>query len=210
MHQLTRAKGERMKRFFQKLQFNGVQVLRQNILKGLMILAATGMAPGNTSSALAQEEKPLQTVEQLDVQRYLGRWYEIARLPQIFQPFCTKVTADYSLLEDGNIRVVNRCRIADPNIGLPISIRGKAYPVDASNSRLKVEFFGGFSVGDYWVLELDPEYQWAMVGDPRRFSLYILSRQPDLDEAVVANLIELAEKKHGYANLDRLIRTRQK
>lgn len=174
---------------------------------GIVVLGAFSSV-GHVAHAGSKSKDPLQTVPALDVDRYLGLWYEVARLPQIFQPFCTGVTAEYTANPDGSVKVVNRCRIADPTYGLPISIRGKAYPVDGTNSKLKVEFFGGLSVGDYWVLELDEDYKWAVVGDPNRFSLYILSREPVLDDATYQRLLDLVVTKHGY-DISRLIKTRQ-
>jgi apolipoprotein D and lipocalin family protein len=189
-------------------QLKSLGMVFQKLVK---ILCITFLAIGGINSTLFAKSKFCTSpvpVEQVDVERYLGKWYEIARIPQIFQPFCTKVTADYGLNENGTIEVVNRCRVADPVFGLPISVRGEASAVDATNSQLKVKFFGGLAVGDYWILELDPDYGWALVGDPYRLTLYILSRQPTLDESIISNLYSLAETKHGY-NTSRLMRTRQ-
>lgn len=181
----------------------------KNFIKnGSLALALSLTAMGHHQVALADTSTLPQTVPQVDVERYLGRWYEIARLPQLFQSFCTKVTADYALLDNGRISVENRCRLGDPNIGFPVTIKGEAYPVDDTNSRLKVEFFGGATVGDYWIFELDENYRWALVGDPDRNSLFVLSREPTLDEALVEQLLFLAETKHGY-DVSKVIRTRQ-
>lgn len=150
----------------------------------------------------------LETVDYVDVYEYQGRWYEIARLPQIFQPACTAVTADYTLNDDGSIGVFNFCRVLHPKYGFPISVQGTATAVDATNSKLKVSFFNGKTEGDYWILELDSQYQWSLVGDPDRKTLYILSRTPQLSSDVVEELLRLAVEKHGY-NIDRLIYTKQ-
>lgn len=150
----------------------------------------------------------LQTVNFVDVNQYLGKWYEIARLPQIFQPGCTAVTAEYSLNDDGSVKVFNFCRILDPENGFPISITGKAVPSDETNSKLDVSFFNGLTNGKYWILELDSNYQWALVGDPDRVSLYVLSRAPTLDEGIYQTLLKAAVEKHGY-DISRLIRTKQ-
>lgn len=151
---------------------------------------------------------PLQTVPYLDVEQYMGKWYEIARLPQIFQPACTATTADYSLNDDGSVAVHNFCRILHPRFGFPISIDGRAVPEDQSNSKLSLTFFDGRTQGKYWVLELADDYSWSLVGDPDRSSLYLLSRAPTLSEEIKTRVLELAVQKHGY-DIDRLIFTRQ-
>ena len=161
---------------------------------------------GVGSAAMAQA--PLETVPFVDVEQYLGKWYEIARLPQIFQPGCTAVTAEYSLNDDGSVEVFNFCRILDPKRGLPISITGRAVPIDDTNSKLAVTFFNGLARGSYWILELDENYQWALVGDPDRISLYVLSREPVLDDAILNDLLDLAVDKHGY-DISRLVFTKQ-
>ena len=182
--------------------------LKKFIKRGALAFSLTGSLCVSHHVAFAETFSVPQTVAQVDVERYVGRWYEIAKLPQVFQAFCTKVTADYALLENGRVSVENRCRLGDPNFGFPVNIKGEAYPVDETNSRLKVEFFGGASVGDYWILELDPEYRWALVGDPERSSLFVLSREPTLDEALIEQLLSLAETKHGY-DISKVTRTRQ-
>ncbi len=159
------------------------------------------------SASLAQSAE-LQTVSSVDVARYLGRWYEIARLPQATQPSCTAVTADYSLNEDGSIKVFNSCRIEDPVNGRLITIAGRAAPVDASNSKLEVEFFVGAPKGNYWVLELDADYRFALVGEPSRTSLFVLSRTPTLEPETLQKLLDLAVQKHGY-DVSQLIYTVQ-
>ncbi len=173
--------------------------LRQAVMAAALFLGT------QVSSAMAAE---LQTVSFVDVNQYLGKWYEIARLPQLFQPGCTAVTAEYSLNDDGSVKVFNFCRILDPVRGFPISITGKALPVDETNSKLDVTFFNGLAQGKYWVLELDANYQWALVGDPDRASLYVLSRTPTLDEGIYQELLKAAVEKHGY-DISRLIKTRQ-
>lgn len=176
-----------------------------SLKKVCLSFALTGVLLGFGAQAHA---KPLETVDEVDVSQYLGKWYEIARLPQIFQLGCTAVTAEYSLNEDGSVKVVNSCRILDPYNGFVSSITGRAVPSDQSNSKLDVTFFNGLAQGKYWILELDDNYQWALVGDPYRASLYVLSRTPRLDEGLYQNLLSLAEKKHGY-DISRLVKTWQ-
>lgn len=140
---------------------------------------------------------PLRTVPQVDLNRYLGTWYEIATIPQRFQRGCAAVTATYSMRPDGQIKVVNACRKDSLN-GKPKSVTGKAWVVDkATNAKLKVRFFWPFS-GDYWIIELDSSgYQYAVVGHPDRKYLWILSRKPTMDEALYRQLLERIAG-HGY------------
>ena len=144
------------------------------------------------------EPRELETVPYVDVARYLGKWYEIARLPQSTQAGCTAVTAEYSLNEDGSVKVLNSCRLFNPSEGRLITISGKATPVDASNSKLEVSFFDGLQKGNYWVLELAEDYSYALVGEPSRSSLFVLSRSPQLAEEVYQKLLTFATDKHGY------------
>lgn len=120
----------------------------------------------------------VQTVPAVDLQRYLGHWYEIAAFPMRFQAQCVADTsADYTVREDGQIGVVNRCRTASGNID---SANGRAKVVEnTGDAKLRVTFFWPF-YGDYWVIGLDPDYQWAVVGHPSRDYLWILSRTPQL------------------------------
>lgn len=135
---------------------------------------------------------PLETVPRVDLNRYEGRWYEIARLPQRFEKGCNCVYAEYTQHPDGYVQVYNYCRKAD---GSEDAAEGKAFPVDGSNnSKLKVQFFWPFK-GDYWILELSPDYEYVMVGAPDRESLWILSRTPQLDQDVLERLVQLADQK---------------
>ena len=144
------------------------------------------------------------TVEAVDLDRYLGLWYEIASFPAWFQRGCTATTAEYSLRDDGLIRVVNSCRKGSVDGKLKQSV-GRAKVVDPeTNAKLKVSFFGPFW-GDYWILDLDPAYRWAVVGVPSRRYLWILSRTPTLDPQLLARIIEPLEGM-GF-DLTRLRRT---
>ncbi len=139
--------------------------------------------------------RPLATVPEVDLKRYSGDWHEIARYPNWFQRKCTgAVTASYSPLPDGAIRVVNACRQAD---GSRESIQGRAKVVPGSgNAKLKVSFFGPFT-GAYWIIGLDKNYQWALVGHPSRKYLWILARRPAMDEKLYERLVALAVAQ-GY------------
>jgi apolipoprotein D and lipocalin family protein len=150
---------------------------------------------------------PLRTVPAVDLDRYLGTWYEIASYPQWFQRNCAATTATYSRREDGRIRVVNACRDG----GLDGTVRqaeAVAWVVkgEPSNAKLRVQFFWLFR-GDYWIIELDEEYRYAVVGHPSREYLWILARTPQIDPALHADLVRRIEA-HGY-DANRLQRTLQ-
>ena len=145
-----------------------------------------------------------QPAKSVELDRYLGRWYEIARYEQGFQKGCEGVTADYALRPDGGISVINRCRKAG---GRTSEARGRAKIVDrASNAKLKVSFFGPF-YGDYWILDRDDDYQWAIVGEPSGRYLWLLNRKPVPAKAEVDRLIDRA-RALGY-DTSMLLRTRQ-
>lgn len=133
--------------------------------------------------------QPLPTVESVDLERYMGTWYEIARLPNRFQEVCAGDTQARYRLDGDLVRVTNRCREADGTI---TTAEGRARSVTgSSNSKLRVSFFRPF-YGDYWVLALDPGYQWVLVGEPRRKYAWILSRMPLLAETTFAALLDQA------------------
>ncbi len=150
---------------------------------------------------------PLAVVGEVDLDRYLGRWFEIASFPQRFQRGCVATTATYSRLGEGRIRVENECR-DETFDGELRRVEGVAWLADPQESpaKLKVQFFWPFS-GDYWILELDPEYRYAVVGHPSRDYLWILSRTRTLDPAIYEMLLSRIEAD-GY-DLDRLNRTPQ-
>lgn len=149
--------------------------------------------------------EPLATVPSVDLKRYVGRWYEIARYPNRFQKDCAgDTTAEYTLLANGNIQVVNSCRQANGKMN---TARGKAKIVDAtSNARLKVTFFWPF-YGNYWIIGLAPDYSYAIVGEPDRKYLWILSRTPRMSAESYAEALQ----KIGEAGYDpkRLMQTPQ-
>ncbi len=155
----------------------------------------------------------IQPVQQIDLQKYLGQWYEVARKPLYFQKVCDhNVTANYSLKENGNIKVDNRC--FDKNDKLKQSI-GEAYVKNApQNSILKVSFLPSairwipIGRGDYWILKIDENYQTALVGSPNKKYLWVLSRDAHPDQSIVNEYLDYA-KSLGY-NLGDLITTTQK
>jgi apolipoprotein D and lipocalin family protein len=155
---------------------------------GALALGAALLASCGTSYA------PLATVPSVDLNRYQGRWYEIARLPQFFEKDCYCVYAEYTPTNDGYVKVYNSCRKGS-KAGPLKDVTGKAFPVEGSNnSKLRVQFFWPFR-GDYWVLELDPEYKYVMVGSPDRESLWILSRTSTIDKDLYKRLLDSAKAK---------------
>jgi len=148
----------------------------------------------------------LPTVASVDLSRYAGTWYEIARLPMWFQRHCVDSKAMYSSRPDGAVGVHNEC-VTDT--GGVEQAEGVATVVDTkTNARLTVVFdnwfarlFGSSREGNYWILDLDPEYRTAMVGTPDRRFLWILSRTPQLDEATYRRLVERSQQL-GYPASD--------
>ena len=132
---------------------------------------------------------PLPTVQSVELDRYYGTWYEIARLPNRFQAMCVSdIRATYRP-EGGHVSVLNQCRTADGSIE---QAEGIAKVVAASQgAKLRVSFFRPF-YGDYWILELDPDYRWALIGEPGRSYAWILARQPSLDAATLERLLARA------------------
>lgn len=155
--------------------------------------------------AVACSNSPLETVPKVDLDRYLGRWYEIARYPNSFERKCDRdVTAEYSIKKNGDIRVVNSCVESSGKIARAV---GTAKIVDKStNSKLKVSFFWPF-YGKYWIIDLGPDYDYAVVGEPSRRYLWILSRTPDMPDDLYREITgELATK--GY-EASKLVKIRQ-
>jgi apolipoprotein D and lipocalin family protein len=139
------------------------------------------------TSSLGAGKEPLPVVDEVDLDRYLGTWYEIASYPAWFQKGCTGTTAEYTRLENGRIGVVNRCRKRSLD-GKPKTARGRAKVIDeTTNAKLKVSFFRPFW-GNYWIIDLDPDYRWVVVGEPKRKYLWILSREPVMDEALYSEI----------------------
>ena len=152
----------------------------------LLALVAVHAMPAQAQDAGTR--RPLATIASLDVPRYMGKWYEIAKFPNRFQRDCVSNTsATYSALPGGKVKVVNRCRQAD---GTDKTADGLARQLGgASSPKLEVRFAPAFLSflpmvwGDYWVIDLDPNYRLAAVSDSKREYLWILSRNPTVDKA---------------------------
>jgi apolipoprotein D and lipocalin family protein len=145
--------------------------------------ALIALAVGTTATSFAREAAPLTTVGSVDAARYAGRWYEIANYPNRFQRMCTgNTTAEYAPRDDGMLKVINRCSTAS---GVS-EIEGVARRVDGATDKLQVSFLPAFlrwlpiGWGNYWVIGLAPDYRYAVVGEPSREYLWILSRTPAL------------------------------
>jgi len=142
----------------------------------------------------SKNPEKLATVEQVDIDKYSGTWYEIARLPNSFEKDMKCVTATYSLKDNGKIKVLNRGFVPGSS-GKWKNARGTAWvPDEQFPGRLKVTFFWPFA-GDYYIMVLDEEYQYALVGDPSRKYLWVLARHPSLDQAKYNKLLEHAQKE---------------
>ena len=148
---------------------------------------------------------PVLSVGAVDLARYAGKWFEIGSFPMFFQRNCLgDTTAEYALGPDGKVQVTNRCRNADASFEVAI---GSATVVEGwNNSRLKVSFFWPFKA-DYWVIGLDADYRWAVVGNPNRKYLWLLSRTPQLPPALLEAALAAASAQ-GF-DLSQLRYTRQ-
>lgn len=160
-----------------------------------LLLLTVLLLLSNRVSAQEVVSSPVKTIASLDVPRYLGTWYEIAKFPNWFQKKCVSNTkAVYSQRDDGTLKVLNSCKTANGDVS---EAQGTARQIGASDSpKLEVRFapdwlaFLPLVWGDYWVIDLDAQYQVAAVSDPRREYLWVLSRTPELDTAVYNALLQ--------------------
>ena len=156
--------------------------LMRNLFKSVLFLSLILLF-----TACSSKNPSLQTVEKVDLQKYIGTWYEIARYEHFFEKDCKNVTANYTMMNEDTIKVINRCTKIQTNEkkeGL-----GRAYATDITNSKLKVSFFRPF-YGDYWVLILDEKYNYVVVGTPSREYLWILSRTSTLNEKIKNEILQ--------------------
>ena len=143
----------------------------------------------------------LQTVPFVELNKYAGKWYEIASYPQRFQKGCHCTTAEYTLIENGSIVVENRCNKGSIN-GKQSYIKGKAFvDKNSGNAKLKVQFFWPFK-GKYWIIDLADDYSYAVISHPNRKYLWILSRIPKMNDLVYQQIIiRLKEKGFDISKL---------
>jgi len=157
-----------------------------NVTRLLLLLPA--MVIGCRASGALPDAGPLVSVPELDLERYLGTWYEIAKYPVSFEKGLVGVTARYSMRDDGKVRVEN-AGYKGSFEGERKTATGKAWiPNPKRPGELKVSFFWLFAA-KYWVIALDPEYRWSIVGEPGRRYLWILSRKPAMDDALYQRLV---------------------
>lgn len=163
--------------------------------------------------AAAADPSPVRAVPTLDLARYAGTWYEVARYPNRFQRSCAaNVTAEYVRRQDGRITVINQCQRTDGSMIRAVGTARKATP-NGPDSQLKVRFapswlsFVPAVWGNYWVIDLGPDYAYAVVGDPSRDYLWILSRTPVLSPELLERA-RAAAVANGF-DLNRLVQTKQ-
>jgi apolipoprotein D and lipocalin family protein len=145
-------------------------------------------------TASTSKSQELQTVPNVDLKKYAGKWYEIASFPQRFEKGCHCTTAEYTPTEDGTIIVENRCNRDSIN-GKQSYIKGKAFvEKDSGNAKLKVQFFWPFK-GKYWIIDLANDYSYAVVSHPNKKYLWILSRTPKMGDVIYRQIIARLEEK---------------
>jgi apolipoprotein D and lipocalin family protein len=165
------------------------------VLRLCSLLALVGL------SLPALAVQPVTSVPALDISRYAGQWHEIAHLPNAFQDDCiSDVTARYTLRQDGHLGVRNACT---DDKGAQLVADGEARPVEDHPGQLEVRFAPKWLSwlplvwADYWVIDLDPDYTWAVVGEPGRDYFWILARDPSMDRALFEGL-KLRASQMGY------------
>jgi apolipoprotein D and lipocalin family protein len=174
-------------------------MMRKNIYLLFISVASVLILSACANQAVyRQSSSPLNSVSSVDLNRYLGTWYEIYRLPNRFEDIdCVTVSAQYALRDDGHISVLNTCLKKDgPRVANGIA---KVVP-GSNNAQLKVSFFRPF-YGDYWVIDLADDYSWVLVGEPAGKYFWILARQKQLDPRLEEALLVKAEKL-GYQRKD--------
>ena len=143
----------------------------------------------------ARVEPPLEVVNSVDINRYLGKWHEIARYPNWFQEDCYDITAYYELNDDGSIKVINRCKDRQLNGKIREAV-GIAHIVEHSNNtKLKVSFHWPF-YGNYWIVGLGDDYEYAVVSEPKRQYLWILSRKPTMDTVKYDDVVKFLKERN--------------
>lgn len=156
-------------------------------------LFSTGVAVAAIAFGVATATPPVRSLEKLDVQRYAGTWYELARVPNKLQANCSSdATTTYRLLADGSMRLMSRCRDAAERVNVAVA-RGEPLAGDPARMRLSylpswLSWWPGSHV-EQWVVMVDDDYRVAVVSDPSRQSLWILSRTPTIDGATFSSIV---------------------
>ena len=165
------------------MQLLSIMTVLSVLTFGTVTLAAAGTA----------DPAPVQSVAMVELSRYMGRWYEIARLPNRFQKGCDESSTDFSLRDDGQITVVNSCR--NEKDGSSHQAKGRAWvPDPACNSRLKVSFIWPFR-SEYWIIGLGKKYEYSVVASPNRKFLWILSRTATMSDDLYADIMQGIERQ---------------
>lgn len=188
-----------MKHEFQPIKTGRISLSRIPTLFLLLLINLTLMS---TENAQAQE---LKTVPHVDLEKYAGKWYEIASFPQRFQKGCQYTTATYTPTDKGYVLVENRCRKHGKD-GKKTYVKAKAFVVkNSGNAKLKVQFFWPFK-GKYWIIDLADDYTYAVVSHPNRQYLWILSRKPDMDKFAYEKILAgLKEKRFDLSKLSKTV-----
>jgi apolipoprotein D and lipocalin family protein len=191
-----------------------MKITLSKILIASSVLISVGAIQSVFAESVNAEKviKPVTSVKNIELPRYLGRWYEIARLPMFFERHCAgHVTATYSLNPDSTIKVDNQCLKKNGNMMQSI---GQAMPVDESHAKLSVTFlptwlrWTGLAKAPYWILKIDDDYTTVLVGEPSRKYLWILSRTPQISPATYQAYVAEAQRQ-GF-DTSQLIVTKQK
>jgi apolipoprotein D and lipocalin family protein len=176
-------------------QFTSLPVLWFSLVIIMLLMTTTN-----------NQAQTLQTVSSVDLKKYAGKWYEIASYPQYFQKGCHCTTAEYTLTEKGYIIIENRCNRDSVN-GKQSYIKGKAFVEEGSaNAKLKVQFFWPFKA-KYWIIDLANDYSYAVVSNPNKKYLWILSRTSKMDNTIYQHIISKIKSK-GF-DLTKLQKTEQ-
>ena len=181
---------------------NQINLTRAGMKKTIFYFSVIILLTGFMVKVSAQNSgvHPVKTVQKVDLNKYAGKWYEIARIPNKFQKSCvSNVTATYTLRDDGKINVLNKCIEEDGSVN---EAEGLAQVVDGkTNSKLEVSFVSIFGIhlfwGDYWIIGLDKNYDYAVIGHPDRKYGWILSRTPRLSEEKLGEAFQIL-KDNGY------------
>jgi apolipoprotein D and lipocalin family protein len=169
------------------------------LLRVMTAIAVITLGTVTFAAAGAPAPTPVQSIENVDLPRFMGRWYEIARLPNRFQKGCAGSETDFSLRDDGQITVIYTCR--NGKDGSSRLSKGHAWVIDpASNARLKISFFWPFR-SDYWIIELGREYEYTVIASPNRKYLWILSRTPSMSDDLYADIMKEVERQ-GFDTKD--------
>jgi apolipoprotein D and lipocalin family protein len=147
-----------------------------------------------TSVVACQSDPPLEVAPQVDLSQLQGKWYEIARLPRTTEADCHGTTAFYTQAADGSLGLVNQCNIGSPTGKLQTIAMTATVPDNAVPAKLALDV-GGYT-GDYWILEVGPNYEYTVVGHPSRLYFWILSRTPTLEADVLSGILTRAQGKH--------------